>query len=136
MCHWCEKCCNKFKTPTGQTGAANEFIFRCQRVQDLIHKKNESRLLGAGSDSSGDSEEGEDPDSSWLENQQTNILKKTTASVLSVDGNPLSDDAAAAEEGGGDVVNGAGNVSLFSLLSKSFILFPAGYLLLFCPINW
>ena len=118
--HWGEKCCNKFKTPTDQTGAANEFIFRCQRVQDLIHKKNESSLLGAGSDSSSDSDEGEDPDSSWLENQQTNLLDKTTATVLSVAVNPPSDDAAAAEEGGGDLVNGAGNVSLFSQLSKHF----------------
>ena len=37
--HWREKCCNKFKAPTGKTGAANEYILRCQRVQDLIHKK-------------------------------------------------------------------------------------------------
>ena len=65
--HWHEKCCNKFKAPTGQTGAANEYILRCRGVQDLIHKKNESSLLGAGSDSSSDSDEGEDPDSSWLE---------------------------------------------------------------------
>ena len=36
--HWHEKCCNEFKA-TGKTGAANEYILRCQRVQDLIHKK-------------------------------------------------------------------------------------------------
>ncbi len=118
--HWREKCCNKFKAPTGQMGATNDFILRCQTVQDLIHKKNKSSLLGVGSDSSSDSDEGEDHDSSWLENQQTNLLDKATATVLSVADNPPSDDAAAAEGGGGDVANGAGNFSLFSLLSKHF----------------
>ena len=112
--HLHEKCCNKLKRPTEQSGAAHEFILRCKRVQDLIYKKNESSLLGDGSDSSSDSDEGEDPDSSWLENQQTNLPNKQTVLVLTF--NPPSDDAIAAEEGGGDVVNGAGNFSQFSLL--------------------
>jgi len=44
--HWREKCCNKFKKPTGKSGTATEFILKCQRVQLLIHKKNELSLLG------------------------------------------------------------------------------------------
>ena len=44
--HWVEKMCNKFKKPTGQSGNAEDFILKCQRVQDLIHKKAEATLMG------------------------------------------------------------------------------------------
>ncbi len=127
--HWREKCCNKFKKPTGKSGAATDFILKCQRVQLLIHKKNESSLFDDGSGNSSSSDKKEDHDTSWMEelqersntdNQQTNFPNKSTETVLGVtDVNSPSDDAAAAEEGG-TVVNGAGNVSQIFLLSKKF----------------
>ncbi len=129
--HWREKCCNKFKKPTGRSGAATDFILRCQRVQLLIHKKNESSLLGDGSGNSSDSNEDEDNDTSWMEELQE---EGTSAALESVsvnnnteivsgvaDVNSPSDGAVAAEEGV-TVVNGAGNVSQFSCCHK--IEFP------------
>jgi hypothetical protein len=44
-CHWVEKMCNKFKKPTGKLGDTEDFILKCQRVQDLIHKKAEATLM-------------------------------------------------------------------------------------------
>jgi hypothetical protein len=85
--------------------------------------------LGDGSGSSSGSDEDEDHDTSWMEahqkkgnadNQQTNLLNEIMETGVGVaDFNSPSDDAAAAEEGG-PVVNGAGNVSQFFLLSKKF----------------
>ena len=129
--HWREKCCNKFKKPTGRSGAATDFILRCQRVQLLIHKKNESSLLGDGSDNSSDSNEDEDNDTSWMEELQeegtsavleTVPINNNTEIVSGVANvNSPSDDAVAAEEGVTGV-NGAGNVSQFSCCQK--IEFP------------
>ena len=76
----------------------------------LIHKKNESSLLGDKSGNSSGSDKEEDHDTSWMEelhergntdNQQTNFPNKITETVLGItDVNSPSDDAAAAEEGG------------------------------------
>ena len=97
------------------------------RVQLLIHKKNELRLLGGDSGSSSGLNKEEGHDTSSLEElqekgntnkQQTNFPNKITETVLGVTGvNSPSDNAAAAEEGG-TVVNGAGNVSQFFYCQK------------------
>jgi len=51
--HWIEKCCNKFKKPTGNPGdPKRDMILRCQRIQERIHEKSSSQILGV--DSGGD----------------------------------------------------------------------------------
>jgi hypothetical protein len=51
--HWIEKCCNKFKKPTGNPGdPKRDMILRCQRIQEQIHEKSSSLILGV--DSRGD----------------------------------------------------------------------------------
>jgi hypothetical protein len=38
--HWIEKCCNKFKKPTGNPGDPKRVMFlRCQRIQEQNHEK-------------------------------------------------------------------------------------------------
>ena len=38
--HWIEKCCNKFKKPTGNPGdPKRDIILRCQQIQQRIHAK-------------------------------------------------------------------------------------------------
>jgi len=52
-CHWIKKCCNKFKKPTGNPGdPKRDMILRCQRIQERIHEKSSSLILGV--DSRGD----------------------------------------------------------------------------------
>ena len=108
--HWREKCCNKFKKPTGRSGAATDLILTCQRVQLLIHKKNESSFLGDGSGNSSDSDEDEDNDTSWMEElqdegtsaaQESVSVNHNTENVSGVaDVNSPSDGAVAAEAKG------------------------------------
>jgi len=51
--HWIEKCCNKFKKQTGNPGdPKRDVILRCQRIQEQIHEKSSSLILGV--DSRGD----------------------------------------------------------------------------------
>jgi hypothetical protein len=51
--HWTDKCCNKFKKPTGSPGdPKRDMILRCQRIQQRILKKSASSIMGA--DSEGD----------------------------------------------------------------------------------
>ncbi len=137
--HWREKCCNKFKKPTGKSGAATDFILRCQRVQLMIHKKNESSLLGDGSGNSSESDDDEDNDTSWMEELQeegtsaalesvsVNNNTEIASGVTDVVNSP-SGCAVAAEEGVTDV-NGEGKMFLnihivskwnFNLLIFSF----------------
>ena len=139
-CHSHEECCNKFKKTTGKSGAATKFILKYQRVQLLIHKKNESSLLGDGSGSSSGSDEEEDHDTSWLEelqekgnayNQQTNLPNETTETALDVtDVNSPSDDDTAAEEG---ELLSMGQVMFlnFCCCQKCLISILASYLLSF-----
>jgi hypothetical protein len=68
--HWTDKCCNKFKKPTGSPGdPKRDMILRCQRIHQRILKKSASSIMGADSEGdeglelsedSEDSEEGED----------------------------------------------------------------------------
>jgi hypothetical protein len=68
--HWVDKCCNKFRKPTGNPGdPKRDMILRCQRIHERILKKSASCIMGAGlegdkelevSEDSEDSEEGED----------------------------------------------------------------------------
>ena len=123
----------------GKSGAVTDFILRCQRVQLLIHKKNESSLLGDGSGDSSGSDKDEDNDTSWMEEfqeegtaavQETNSPTEITETIVGVANvNSPSDDAAAAE-GGGTVVNGAGNVSQFFCCQNSLLSFLAFHLLI------
>jgi hypothetical protein len=51
--HWVDKCCNKFKKPTGNPGDLKRvMILRCQRIHERILKKSASCIMGA--DSEGD----------------------------------------------------------------------------------
>jgi hypothetical protein len=51
--HWTEKCCNKFKKPTGDPGdPKTSVILRCQRIQERILAKTASSIMGV--DSGGD----------------------------------------------------------------------------------
>jgi hypothetical protein len=70
--HWVDKCCNKFKKPTGTPGdPKRDMILRCQRIHKWILKKSSSCIMGADlegdkgldlSEGSEVSEEGEDDD--------------------------------------------------------------------------
>jgi hypothetical protein len=52
-CHWIKKCCNKFKKPTGNPGdPKRDMILRCRQIQERIHEKSSSLILGV--DSGGD----------------------------------------------------------------------------------
>jgi hypothetical protein len=45
--HWVEKCCNKFRKPTGIPGdPKRDMILRCQRIQQRIHAKTSSTIVG------------------------------------------------------------------------------------------
>jgi hypothetical protein len=51
--HWIEKCCNKFKKPTGNPDdPKRDMILRCQCIQERIHEKSSSLVFGG--DSRGD----------------------------------------------------------------------------------
>jgi hypothetical protein len=45
-----EKCCNKFKKPTGTSGdPKRDMILRCQWIQQRIHQKSASAVMGVES---------------------------------------------------------------------------------------
>jgi hypothetical protein len=49
--HWIEKCCNKFKKPTGTPGnPKRDMILRCQQIQQRIHAKSSSIIMGVDSE--------------------------------------------------------------------------------------
>jgi hypothetical protein len=51
--HWVEKCCNKYKKPTGNPGdPKRDMILRCQRIHQKILERNAAAVMGA--DSGGD----------------------------------------------------------------------------------
>jgi hypothetical protein len=51
--HWIKQCCNKFEKPTGVPGdPKSDMILRCQRIQQRIHAKTASVIMGV--DSGGD----------------------------------------------------------------------------------
>jgi hypothetical protein len=51
--HWVEKCCNKYKKPTGTPGGPKrDMILRCQRIHQKILDRNAAAVMGA--DSGGD----------------------------------------------------------------------------------
>jgi hypothetical protein len=51
--YWIEKCCNKFKKPTGAAGdPKRDMILRCQRIQQRMYDKASSVIMGV--DSEGD----------------------------------------------------------------------------------
>jgi len=51
--HWIEKCCFKLKKPTGNPGdPKRDMILRCQQIQERIHAKLASVIMGV--DSEGD----------------------------------------------------------------------------------
>jgi hypothetical protein len=48
MRHWVDKCCNKFKKPTGTPGdPKRDMILRCQQIHEWILKKSVSCIMGA-----------------------------------------------------------------------------------------
>jgi hypothetical protein len=75
--YWIEKCCNKFKKPTGDpSDTKRDMILRCQRIQQRIHSKSASIILGVesggddglsvdGSEEESDEEEEEKDDLLW-----------------------------------------------------------------------
>jgi hypothetical protein len=47
--HWVDKCCNKFKKPTGTPGdPKRDMILRCQQIQEWILKKSASFIIQKG----------------------------------------------------------------------------------------
>jgi hypothetical protein len=48
--HWIEKCCNKFKNPTGNPGdPKRDMILRYQRIWQRIHTKTSTTIMGVDS---------------------------------------------------------------------------------------
>jgi hypothetical protein len=48
--HWIEKCCHKLKKPTGTPGdPKRDMILRCQWIQERIHAKSASLIMGVES---------------------------------------------------------------------------------------
>jgi hypothetical protein len=49
--YWIEKCCFKFKKPTGTPGdPKRDMILRCQQIQEQIHHKLASVIIGVESE--------------------------------------------------------------------------------------
>jgi hypothetical protein len=70
--HWVEKCCNKFKKPTGDPGDPKaSSILRCQGIQERILAKTASSIMGAdsGGDDNLEVEEDSDDDDEEEEEQ-------------------------------------------------------------------
>mgnify|MGYP006977545943 CR=1 FL=1 len=76
--HWVDKCCNRFKKPTGNPGdPKRDMILPCQRIQERILKKSHAAVMGVESggddgfdldeDSNSDDEDEEDEEDSSLE---------------------------------------------------------------------
>jgi hypothetical protein len=62
--HWTDKCCNKFKKPTGSPGdPKRDMILRCQRIHQRILKKSASSIMDADSEGDEGLELSEDSDS-------------------------------------------------------------------------
>jgi hypothetical protein len=78
--YWIEKCCNKFKKLTGNPGdPKRDMILRCQRIQERIHNKSASAIMGV--DSEGDDglsldseEEDEDDDDDDVEGEVAAVV--------------------------------------------------------------
>jgi hypothetical protein len=78
--YWIEKCCNKFKEPTGTPGdPKRDMILRCQRIQEQIHNKTALVIMGVQSDGNeglsldSDNEESVDDDDD-VEGEVTAVL--------------------------------------------------------------
>jgi len=78
--YWIEKCCNKFKKPTGTPGdPKRDMILRCQRIQERIHNKSASAIMGVESEgddglSLDSDEEDEDDDDDDVEGEVAAVL--------------------------------------------------------------
>jgi len=78
--YWIEKCCNKFKKPTGTPGdPKRDMILRCQRIQERIHNKSASTIMGVESEgddglSLDSDEEDEDDDDDDVEGEVAAVL--------------------------------------------------------------
>jgi hypothetical protein len=78
--YWIEKCCNKFKKPTGTPGdPKRDMILRCQRIQERIHNKSASAIMGVeleGDDglSLDSEEEDEDDDDDEVEGEVAAVV--------------------------------------------------------------
>jgi hypothetical protein len=77
--YWIEKCCNKFKKPTGNPGDPKmDMILRCQQIQERIHNKSASVIMGVESEGddglSLDSEEDDYDDDDDVEGEVAAVL--------------------------------------------------------------
>jgi len=77
---WIEKCCNKFKKLTGTPGdPKRDMILRCQRIQEQIHNKLASAIMGVESEgddglSLDSDEEDEEDDDDDVEGEVAAVL--------------------------------------------------------------
>jgi hypothetical protein len=103
--HWTDKCCNKFKKPTGSPGdPKRDMILRCQRIHQRILKKSASSIMGA--DSEGDeglslSEDSEDSELGEDEEEASGDLLGDGVGVAIAGGLMADEQAVAAELAGG-----------------------------------
>jgi hypothetical protein len=79
--YWIEKCRNKFKKPTGTPGdPKRDMILRCQRIQERIHNKLASAIMGVESEGDDglslddDSDDDEDDDDDEVEGEVAAVL--------------------------------------------------------------
>jgi hypothetical protein len=99
--HWTDKCCNKFKKPTGSPGdPKRDMMLRCQQIL----KKSASSIMGAdlqgdkGLELSEDSESGEEE-----ENYKDNVDGGLVDGVAVVGAALLVDEQAVVEEIAGGI---------------------------------
>jgi len=103
--HWVDKCCNKFKKPTGSPGdPKRDMILRCQRIHQRILKKSASSIMGA--DSEGDeglslSEDSESGEKGEDEEEASGDLLRDGVGVAVAGGLMADEQAVVAELAGG-----------------------------------
>ncbi len=116
--HWVEKCCNKYKKPTGTPGdPKRDMILRCQRIHQKILNRNAAAVMGAdsggddGLDVSSESDEGESEEEEVGGNETGGEMEEQ-AEYRAGSRVPTPIEEIAADEGSGVCVVDAADVQL------------------------
>jgi hypothetical protein len=116
--HWVEKCCNKYKKPTGTPGdPKRDMILRCQRIHQKILNRNAAAVMGAdsggddGLDVSSESDE-EESEEEEVGGNETGGEMEEQAEYRAGSRVPTPIEEIAADEGSGVCVVDAADVQL------------------------
>jgi hypothetical protein len=85
--HWIEKCCNKFKKPTGNPGdPKRDMLPRCQKIQQQIHTKLALVIMGVDSEGDEGFSDSDNDEESEKEEEEMIIGSRTNTPTVLVDG--------------------------------------------------